>query len=209
MKKFVIAITRRCGSGATTIGQMLAKDMGIHLYDRELLRLASDDSGISEACFANADEETRKSLLYGVSRKIYKGELIPPENDNFLSNENLFNYQAKILNELANQESFIVIGRAADFVLKDRPNVFSVFLYAPEEVCIRREMEHMNLSYDEAVKYVSRQNKYRRGYYAHHTGRDWNDMTNYDLCVNTASLGCEGTAKLIREYMNLQITMRK
>ena len=88
MERFVIAITRRAGSGGTTIGKMLADDFGIDLYDKKLLRLASEDSGINEALFENADERIKNSLLYRVSKKVYKGELIPPESDNFASDNN-------------------------------------------------------------------------------------------------------------------------
>ena len=107
MEKFVIAITRTCGSGATSISKLLADDLGIEMYDRKLLQLASDDSGISEALFARADEHVKNSLLYRVSKKVYNGELIPPESDDFTSNDNLFNYQAKVLKELAERESYI------------------------------------------------------------------------------------------------------
>ena len=205
MEKFVITISRRCGSGAITVGRILADNLGIHMYDREILRLASDDSGINEAYFQKADGEVKRSLLYRVSRNVYKGELIPPEDDNFLSNENLFNYQAKVLNELSANESFVVIGRAADYVLRGRPNIFSVFLYAPDEVCIQHEIQTMNLTYDEAVRHIKKRNRFRRGYCAHHTGRTWEDMRNYDLCLNTAALGYEKTARLIEEYVRLKM----
>jgi hypothetical protein len=121
MKNFVIAITRTCGSGGTTIARTLAADYKIDMYDRELLRLASDDSGINEALFAAADEDKKKSLLFKASKKVYRGEIIPPESSDFTSNDNLFNYQAKVLKELTQNESFVVVGRAADFVLRDYP----------------------------------------------------------------------------------------
>lgn len=136
MDKFVIAITRTCGSGGTTIGKMISKDLKINMYDRELLRLASEDSGINESLFANADEHVKSSLLYMVSKKVYEGELIPPESNDFTSNDNLFNYQAKILLELAERESYVVIGRCADYILKDNPNVFKIFIHASNEYCI-------------------------------------------------------------------------
>ena len=97
MENFVIAITRTSGSGATSIGRILAKNLGVELYDRNLLRLASDDSGISQELFARADEDQKQSLLFRVSQKVYKGGVIPPEREDFTSNNNLFNYQAKVL----------------------------------------------------------------------------------------------------------------
>ena len=141
MENFVIAVTRTCGSGATSISKMLAEKLGINVYDRNLLRLASDDSGINEELFAKADEHMKQSLLYKVSKKVYKGELIGPESDDFTSNENLFNYQAKVLKELAQNESYICIGRAADFVLKDNERLITVFFHAPMENRIKRAME--------------------------------------------------------------------
>jgi len=96
MDHFVIAITRTCGSGATSIGRILAKNLGVELYDRNILRLASDDSGISEELFARADEDQKQSLLFRASQKVYTGGLIPPEKEDFTSNNNLFNYQAKV-----------------------------------------------------------------------------------------------------------------
>lgn len=201
MDKFVIAVTRTCGSGATSINRLLAQRYGIHMYDRNLLRLASEDSGINEALFAKADENVKKSLLYKVSRKIYKGELIPPESDDFTSNDNLFNYQAKILKELANEESYICIGRAADYILKDYKNVIRIFIYAPFEKCVEKEITRLGLSEKEAIKHVRDTDKYRSDYYKYHTGRVWKDPYNYDLCLNTGELTYEQCASLIEEYI--------
>lgn len=201
MDKFVIAVTRTCGSGATSISRLLAQRYGIHMYDRNLLRLASEDSGINEALFAKADENVKKSLLYKVSRKIYKGELIPPESDDFTSNDNLFNYQAKILKELANEESYICIGRAADYILKDHKNVIRIFIYAPFEKCVEKEITRLGLSEKEAIKHVRDTDKYRSDYYKYHTGRVWKDPYNYDLCLNTGELTYEQCASLIEEYI--------
>ena len=129
---FAVAITRTCGSGGGSyIGKQLAKAFDIDLYDRKLLRLASEDSGISEELFARADENTRKTMLYRVSERVYDGSIIPPESGNFISDENLFNYQAKVLRELLNEESYICVGRAADFVLRDKPNVLTAYVDAP------------------------------------------------------------------------------
>ena len=108
---FAVAITRTCGSGGGSyIGKRLAKDFDIDLYDRKLLRLAAEDSGINEKIFAAADENTRKTLLYRVSQHVYDGSFIPPESGNFISDQNLFNYQAKVLRELLNDESYICVG---------------------------------------------------------------------------------------------------
>ena len=156
MDKFVITISRCCGAGGTTIGKRLAADLGVSFYDKNLLHLASEDSGINEDLFANADEKLKGSLLYKVSRKVYQGELIPPESEDFTTNENLFNYQAKVLKELAASESYVVIGRCADFILKDHPKLIRIFLYAPYEDCVAHEMEKHSISAKEAQWHIDR-----------------------------------------------------
>ena len=123
MKHTVITIARSYGSGGRTLGKLLAKELGIHCYDRELLRMASEQSGINEALFGQVDEKVKSLPLFGISKKIYKGEVFPPESDDFVSDDNLFNYQAKVIKEVAAEESCVIIGRCADFILKDNPNV--------------------------------------------------------------------------------------
>ena len=181
MERFVVALTRTCGSGGTTISKMLADDFGIDMYDRKLLRLASEDSGINEELFAKADELTKSRLLYRVSKKVYNGEIIPPESNDFVSDQNLFNYQAKVLKELAERESYVCVGRACDFVLKDYSHVLKVFIYAPEDICIEREMERQGIGRSQAMHYIDRLDRYRESYYRYHTGKQWKRVENYDL----------------------------
>ncbi|CAI3241052.1 putative cytidylate kinase [Clostridium neonatale] len=205
MKNFVIAITRTCGSGGTTIWKMISNDYDINMYDRELLRLASEDSGINELLFLNVDEHVKKSLLYKVSKKVYQGELIPPESSDFTSNDNLFNYQAKVLRELAEKESYVVIGRCADYILKDKPNVFKIFIHACAEECIKHEMERLCMNEKDAAKHIKKMDKYRSEYYYYHTGEKWEDPKNYDLSIDTSVLGFEKSVQLIKSYINLRM----
>lgn len=129
MKKTVITIARSYGSGGKTLGNLLAEDLGINCYSREILRMASDESGINEALFGEVDEKMKKSpLLFNILKKNpYKGGVLPPESSDFVSDDNLFNYQAKVIKDLAAQESCIIIGRCADYVLKDNPDVIRYF----------------------------------------------------------------------------------
>ena len=185
MDKFVIAITRTCGSGATSIGKILAKNLGVEIYDRNILRLASDDSGISEELFARADEDQKQSLLFRASQKVYTGGLIPPEKEDFTSNNNLFTYQATVLRELADESNYVVIGRAADYVLRDKPGLVRVYIYASREKCIEKEMNRQKIDWKTADKFITKTDKYRRDYYRYFTGQEWENMQNYDLCINT------------------------
>lgn len=203
MKHYVIAISRGYGSGGRTIGRMLAKKLGVSFYDRELLRLASDDSGINEELFVKADESVKSSLLYKIAKKVYKGELIPPDRDDFISNDNLFNYQAKIIKELAAQESCVIVGRCADFILKDDPDLIRVFVHAPLTSCIDRLEEMYGEDRKELEKKILTLDKKRAIYYKYYTGQDWNDAMNYDLCINTSTMSFEQGVEMIEAYMDI------
>ena len=123
MKPFVITVARGYGSGGKTIGKMLAEDLGVKYYDMELLRLASDESGINEHLFAEADEKLKTPRLFKPRKSAYTGEVTIRISIDFVSDQNLFNYQAKVIRDLAEKESCVIIGRCADFVLKDYKNV--------------------------------------------------------------------------------------
>lgn len=207
MDKFVITIARGYGSGGRTIGKMLSEELGIPYYDRDLLRLASDDSGINQSLFAKADEKLKKSLLFKIASNVYKDELIPPDSDDFVSNDNLFNYQAKIIKELASTESCIIIGRCADFVLKDYDNVVRVFVHAPLEDCIHTLEEMTGKSEKEIEKQIGSIDKHRAEYYKYYTGRDWEDAKNYDLCLNSSKLGFEKCVEIVKAYMDIRFRL--
>ena len=204
MEKVIITIARQYGSGGKTIGQMLANDLGIPFYSREILRLASDDSGIREELFNQADEKLRSNPLFGASKNVYTGGLISPESDDFVSSENLFNYQAKVIKELAEKGSCVIVGRCADFVLKDRADVVSVFVHAPADYCMERAMERNDMSRKEMEKFIAKTDKYRGDFYHYYTGNVWNDARNYDLCLNSSKLGFEKCVEEIKAYIKVR-----
>ena len=201
MDNFVVTITRSCGSVGSIIANLLAKQLNIKVYDKELLKLASDDSGINERLFAMVDEDTKKSILYKVSKRVYNGELIPPESNDFTSNDNLFNYQAKVLKELAKENSYIVIGRGADYVLRDNKNVIKIFVHANDEECILREMKRLGMERKEAEEWINKTNIYRGIYYRYHTGQKWRDAENYDLILNTSRFSYDECVEIIKMYI--------
>lgn len=184
---------------------MLAKRLNIHYYDKELMKLASEDSGISEALFNNADENVKNtSLLYRIVKNVYSGELIPPESDDFTSNANLFNYQAKIIRQLAQEESCVIMGRCADYVLKDYDNILSVFVHAPHDFCMEQAAKKHSMNERELERLVSKTDKNRAEYYKYHTGREWTDARNYDLCLDSSKLGYERCVEEIIAYMKVR-----
>lgn len=204
MENVIITIARHYGSGGKTIGEMLAKELGINCYDREIIRMASDDSGIAEGLFGQADEKLKNSPLRRIIKNIYEGQLIPPESDEFVSHDNLFNYQAKAIRELAQTESCVIIGRCADFVLKDNKNVISVFVHANKEFSLARAKERLGFSDKEVEKYIAKTDKYRAEYYKYYTGHEWNDARNYDLCLDSSDLGFEGCVEEIKSYIKIR-----
>ena len=203
MDNFVITIARQYGSGGRTVGEMLAKKLGIGYYDKDIIRMASEDSGIHETLFGRVDEySSAKKPLFG-KNGIYSGELISPQSKDFTSDENLFNYQAKVIRELAEEESCIIIGRCADYVLKDDPNVLRLFFFAPKEDCIVRVMEHDGITRRDAENKIEKIDKQRADYYKYYTGKDWYDARNYDFCLDTTSMGYEKLVEVVKTFIEV------
>lgn len=201
MANRVITIARSYGSGGRKMGKLLAKELGYEYYDREILRIASDDSGISEELFRQMDERKRLPL-FRIAREMYTGEVIPPDSDDFISNENLFRYQAKIIRELAATRSCVIVGRCANFILRGRENVINVFVSAPVVDCVRRVMQTDGLDLEEAEKKIRKIDKRRADYYKYFTGRQWHDAALYDLCLNTGHMSEKKCVELVRAYMD-------
>ena len=197
----VITIARSYGSGGRKMGKLLAKELGFEYYDREILRIASDESGISEELFDQVDE-IKKMPLFRIARDVYTGEVIPPDSDDFISNENLFRYQAKIIRELAATRNCVIVGRCANFILRGRENVLNVFVTAPVVDCVRRVMETDGLNLEEAEKKIKKVDKRRADYFKYFTGREWHDAALYDLCLNTGHMSEQKCVDIVRSYMD-------
>lgn len=205
MDNIVVTIARQYGSGGKTIGQMYAEELGIPWYDLNLTKMASDESGIKEELFVQVDEKLKNSSFLRLTTNIYKdGDMIPPGSKDFVSAKNLFNYQARIIKRLAETESCVIIGRAADYVLKDYPNVVSVFVHASPEYNLQKAMEVNSMSEAEMQKFIEATDKYRAAYYKHYTGREWTDARNYDLCLNSGKLGFKKCVEEIKAYIKVR-----
>lgn len=206
-KPLIITIERQYGSGGRTVGEMLANELGIHYYDKELSRLCSEASGINEDLFIDADESIKKNKLFKPARKeggAYKGELFGPKDPDFISMENLFNFQAKVLKDLAKRESCVIIGRCANHVLKDYDNVTSVFVHAPMDFLIEQAEKKQSRRGEELVKYINTTNRNRADYYEYYTGHRWSRALNYDLCLDCSKLGFETCVEEIKAYLKVR-----
>lgn len=204
MDKFTVTIARGFGSGGRTIGKMLSERLGVKFYDKDLIRIASDVSGINEALFGQNDEKTKPGLFGKPG--VYKGEVIAPDKSGFTSEENLFNYQAMVIKQIAAESSCVIVGRCADYVLRDDPSVVRVFIYADEENCVRNVAEVRGITdRKEALKTISSTDKERAAYYKAHTGREWIDARNYDLCLNSGNLGFEKCVDIIVDFIKTKL----
>ncbi len=199
----VVTIARGYGSGGKTMGKMLAQELGWNYYDRELLQLASEESGISEELFARSDENVKRSLatIFRVQKDCLDGNVIPPDKDGFISNENLFRYQARIIRRLAEEENCVIVGRCANHILMGQPHVVNVYVHAPHNYCVRTVMNLYSLSREEAEKRILETDRRRGEYYRHFTGHDWQCADYYDLCIDSSRMEWNQCVEIVKSYL--------
>lgn len=200
MANCVITIARGFGSGGRTIGKLLAKKLDIDYYNDDLIKLASEESGINLELFGKADERVKTNLFKRYKRS-YGEWTIPPDSDMFVSDDNLFNYQAKIIKALAEKSSCVIIGRCADYILKDREDLVRILVYADMPTCVDRVTELYGMKPSEAIRKIESLDKGRANYYKYYTGKEWDDVTNYDFCLNTSGLTFEKAVDVICAYL--------
>lgn len=199
--RFVIAIGRQLGSGGRAVGEAIARRLGIRLYDRQLISLAAEESGLGSEFFEKADEkEARRTLstLIGYLRSPFMGDA-GPVND-LLSNDALFKIQSDVIREVAARESCIFVGRCADYILRDDPRCVSVFVTADRADRIARLCRTQGIEAAEAERRMERTDRCRADYYNYYSSRTWGEAATYDLCVNSSVLGVERTAELVLEF---------
>ena len=193
MKKVIITVGRQYGSGGRAIGEMLAERLGIPFYDKKLIEMASEKSGVDQGILAIHNERAVQATLMKVKGGTgLKGKPV---------GEMLYQTQAQIIRELADQGSCVIIGRCADYVLKDREELFSVFITAPVSKRIERIMERNRMSREDAVQAVEKVDRQRADYYLHYTGKTWGAPESYGLTLDSSQRGMEGTAEYLRELI--------
>lgn len=188
-EKMVITIARSYGSGGKEIGEKLARELNFSFYDKDLIRLAADKSGLNEELLESADEQI-------LNRLIDPYALTGGMTDN--TNDQLYRIESQIIRDLAEKGSCVIVGRLADWVLRDRPDVLDIYITAPLQDRIRRIMETQNLNESQAKKLVKRMDKTRRGYYSYFTEREWNGTEGRDIIINSSLKGIDGTVALLK-----------
>ncbi len=205
MENYVITIARGFGSGGKEIATKLGERLGIPCYERQLLTMASDQSGIDEGLFVEADERLRGKYIANWLRKIPFTDVLEPHEKDFVSDINLFNIQAELIRSLAKTESCIIVGKCADHILKDAKNVISLYIEAPRTACVKSVMNKMYISEDRANQLIHSTDRYRAQYYNYYTGgKDWTNPINYDLILNSDRIGRDNCIEVIMDYIRIK-----
>lgn len=205
-KGFVITIDRQYGSGGRIMGKKLSEELGIPFYDQEILKMASEESAVGEQFFRLNDEKAGNNLIYRAIGGLKSSLQEPSVDEGLTSPENLFRFQAEVIRKVANESPCIIMGRCADYVLdaEAKEQLIRLFVYADIPTCIRRVMEVDGVDAKEALKRVNRISKERRDYYKYYTGKEWEDMANYDLPINTTRLEVDEAVQLVKDYIKIR-----
>ena len=196
--KITITISREYGSGGRYIGQLVADKLGIKLYDKEFVEKLAVETGLTEEYIEN--NEQKRNALDALNSGYYFG---------MNNSDELFIKESELIKEIANKESCVIIGRCADFILKDNSNVIKVFVYSNMEDEVKRATKFYGLDEKNAKKEIKRINKLRASHYKYYTEKEWKDNSNYDICINSDVLGVEKSAELICNLIEEKINTKE
>ena len=189
MERYCIAISREYGSGGRLIGKKLAEDLGVKFYDRELISLIAKETGFDEGYVEAASETAGSPFMYG----IYGYANMPVADQIYLA-------ESKVILDLVEKETFVIIGRNAAGVLADNKSAMSMFIHAPLEYRVNFVKENYNVESEKINKEIARVDKRRDDYIRCYSGRGWKDMSNYDLSINS-SIGVDASVEVIKKYV--------
>jgi cytidylate kinase len=205
-EKFVITIARQYGSGGFLIGKKLSKDLNTAFYDKELIKIASEKSGLGKELFEALDEKKHFWLFGGINElfaNIFGFE--EQSNNNIILNDSLFKIQSDIIKQLAEKGSSIFIGRCANYVLRNHPKCINIFVYADIKDRIKRISLHKNIIGSKALKEIERTDKERSKYYNYYTGKVWGAVDSYHLCINSSALDVNEVVELVRFFIEKKL----
>lgn len=204
-KNYVITIARGFGSGGKALGMRLADELGIGCYENRILVLASQMTGKETAELMEIDEKLRKGSFQSLLRKMPRRTEPTPEERKFESDEEIYEAQCEIVKNLAKTESCIIIGKCADFVLKDFDNVISLYVEAPRAYCLKRIMNRLKLDEEEAAAQIEKTDHYRAEYYKYYTnGNYWTNPVNYDMTFNMDRIGEDNAVAVVKNYIKMK-----
>lgn len=196
-KNFIINVGRQFGSGGKSVAAALGEKLGIPVYDSELISRTAQESGLSSSIFTSGDE-SRKSFRIGFSHGIFS-RFGGMQGEGFGDAE-LFNIQSQTIRNIADSGSAVIVGRCADYVLRDREGTLDVFISAPMESRVERVCERTGLDASKARSLIEKKDRGRASYYNYYTFGNWGVADNYDLCLDSSMLGIEATADFIIDF---------
>ena len=209
-QRFVINIGRQLGSGGHLIGQGIARELGISFYDKELIQIASQESGLAKEFLEQLDEKKGQGFfrgMFGLRNSIMIDEYY--FNDNYPSSEMLFKIQSDVIRSLAEKQSCVFVGRCADYVLKDHPRAVNIFITADLPDRINRVCRNQKMTEEKAMDYIKKMDKKRADYYNYYTDKQWGAAASYHLCINSSALGIEKTISYIIEFVDKKLHFDK
>lgn len=202
--KSIITISREFGSGGREIGKKLAENLNIPFYDKELLEMASKESGICEELFYKNDESHSNSLLYSLVMGTYPLSADGKIHPNMPLNHKLFLAQFDTIKKIGEQGPCVIVGRCADYILKDQKYVINFFINADILSKKRRILERYDIDKDKVLDFIKKTDKNRANYYNYYSDMRWGEAKNYDLCINSSKVGIDGAVELMKTYINVR-----
>ncbi len=196
MDKFIITVSREFGSGGSKIGEKLAARLGVECYDKVLIQLAADKSGLSYDFIKQTEEHATNSLLYNITAATSFSNFRTMAFFDTPVNDKAFFAQAEVIRDLA-QESCVIIGRCADYILQDEPGLVRLYITGSLDERVRRAVQYYKIPCDGADERIKKIDKSRGNYYKYYTGRVWGDIQNYDLVINSSFAGIDGAVAVI------------
>lgn len=200
----VITFARQFGSGGREVAKRTARLLEIPFYDKELIALAAKESGLSENLFDGLDEKPTNSLLYSLVMGLQSGSSAYCRYGDMASADNIFRIQSQVIRGIADKGPCVIVGRCADYVLRDRPGLVNVFVHADIESRTERIMKRYDMKEKAALDYINKTDKRRSSFYNFYTNKVWGSVDNYDVAVDTAKIGTDNAAKLIVNYVNMR-----
>ena len=203
-KNVVITIGRQFGSGGRYVGRLLAEKLGVPFYDKELLSEAAKNSGICEEIFEEHDEKPTRSLLFSLVTGMQSHMAAGNFYMDMPLNHKIFLAQFDAIRRIAGEGSCVIVGRCADYVLRENPDAVSIFVKGDMESKIARAVKYYGIEEDKAEERIRKADKQRASYYNYYATATWGDVDNYDLVVDTGALGVEGAVELIAKFLELR-----
>lgn len=202
-QNLVVSLGRQVGSGGYFVGKMLAEQMGLTFYDKELLFRAAKESGLSAQIFEQSDEKAVQGWAKLLTPSdFYGGSFFDPKSA-MLSRESIFSIQSAVIRKISEEKPCLFIGRCSDYILRDNPNLRSIFIHAPLEMRIKTVAERMHIPEREAESFIAKEEKKRAAYYNYFTGKSWGSASSYHFTLDAGLLGLEGCTKALRSLLAL------